>query len=431
MSTTPSDFHNEPSSSAPFDETLIKNKLNLETEVISVHAPTSPDSTGDDGSDSTDGSYEIEPTEETKRPVHITVTLKNPTPVTVPILKGRYYQDNRGAFWTGKWGMGSAGKINGITSDFVYSIKRPEGAVISSEPISGVYGGYFWIKFNPPRKIAENRMHIVFTPKDGKYLVGGAGSNRLGPYELQGTYNPETQEMVCTKIYKVDTVKKRPEGKPDGPKETRASSRLLSYISGNSSDIPSTVPTAVHACYRLHAKLMHHKWAGPFLQPVDPVALHIPDYFDIIKNPMDFGTIQGRFLDGSIHTEDEYLSLVRLVFDNAVLYNKATDDVTIMAKTLSDFFEREYARIQQIGSILDSDPSTILTRRRSIKRTAYDSYGLSSQYRQYALRRSGSVDPIPKKPVSDLPSDLNEAQYCELEKILRRIQDGLHQVVKK
>lgn len=74
---------------------------------------------------------------------------------------------------------------------------------------------------------------------------------------------------------------------------------------------------------------------------------------------------------------------------------------------------------------------TILTRRRSIKRTAYDSYGLSSQYRQYALRRSGSVDPIPKKPVSDLPSDLNEAQYCELEKILRRIQDGLHQVVKK
>lgn len=86
--------------------------IDLETEVISVHAPTSPDSTGDDGSDSTDGSYEIEPTEETKRPVHITVTLslnhcfslfvENPTPVTVPILKGRYYQDNRGAFWTGK-----------------------------------------------------------------------------------------------------------------------------------------------------------------------------------------------------------------------------------------------------------------------------------------------------------------------------------------
>lgn len=102
-----------------------------------------------------------------------------------------------------------------------------------------------------------------------------------------------------------------------------------------------------------------------------------------------------------------------------------------MAKTLSDFFEREYSRIQQMGSILDSDPSTILTRRRSIKRTAYDSYGLSSQYRQYALRRSGSVDPLPKKPVSDLPSDLTEAQYCELERILRRIQGGLHRVAKK
>ena len=126
--------------------------------------------------------------------------------------------------------MGSAGKINGITSDFVYSIKRPEGAVISSEPISGVYGGYFWIKFNPPRKIAENRMHLVFSPKDGKFIVAGAGSNRLGPYELQGTYNPETQELVCKNIYKIYTNKKRPDGKPDGPKETRASSRLVSCL---------------------------------------------------------------------------------------------------------------------------------------------------------------------------------------------------------
>ena len=52
-------------------------------------------------------------------------------------------------------------------------------------------------------------------------------------------------------------------------------------------------------CFRLHMKLMNHKWASPFLHPVDPVALHIPDYFSIIKNPMDFGTIYARLLDGS------------------------------------------------------------------------------------------------------------------------------------
>jgi hypothetical protein len=29
-----------------------------------------------------------------------------------------------------------------------------------------------------------------------------------------------------------------------------------------------------------------------FLKPVNPVELGIPDYFDIIKHPMDFGTIK-------------------------------------------------------------------------------------------------------------------------------------------
>ena len=53
-------------------------------------------------------------------------------------------------------------------------------------------------------------------------------------------------------------------------------------------------------CFRLHVKLMNHKWAGPFLHPVDPVALHIPDYFDIIKNPMDLGTIYSRLLSGAL-----------------------------------------------------------------------------------------------------------------------------------
>jgi CREB-binding protein len=186
---------------------------------------------------------------------------------------------------------------------------------------------------------------------------------------------------------------------------------------------------------------MHHKWAKPFMQPVDPVALHIPDYFDIIKNPMDFGTIQKRLLGGTIQTEAEYLSLVRLVFDNAILYNKATDDVygylcnvtgrAIMARTVSEYFEKEYARIQQAGTLLDGDPSTILTRRRSIKRTMYDSYGASTQYRQYALRRSGSIDPLPKKPVVDLPPDLSEGQYAELERILETLQMKMHRMAKK
>ncbi len=33
-----------------------------------------------------------------------------------------------------------------------------------------------------------------------------------------------------------------------------------------------------------------------FHKPVDPVLLGIPDYFDIIKNPMDFSTIKVKLI---------------------------------------------------------------------------------------------------------------------------------------
>lgn len=46
---------------------------------------------------------------------------------------------------------------------------------------------------------------------------------------------------------------------------------------------------------------MTHVWkvkgAYIFHSPVDPISLKIEDYFTIIKNPMDFGTIKVTYLN--------------------------------------------------------------------------------------------------------------------------------------
>ena len=57
---------------------LHPSNVNLTTEVVSVQTPIPTDLTPEDGSDSTDGSYEMEAVD-TKKPVpHITVTLSRP-----------------------------------------------------------------------------------------------------------------------------------------------------------------------------------------------------------------------------------------------------------------------------------------------------------------------------------------------------------------
>ena len=83
------------------------------------------------------------------------------------------------------------------------------------------------------------------------------------------------------------------------------------------------------------------KAAAPFLHPVDPVALSLPDYPTIIRHPMDLGTIEAKLTAHPVqYTEPgEWESDMRLVFANAYLYNKPEHFVSIAAKECSVRFE--------------------------------------------------------------------------------------------
>ncbi|KAG0522328.1 hypothetical protein BDA96_07G027500 [Sorghum bicolor] len=100
-------------------------------------------------------------------------------------------------------------------------------------------------------------------------------------------------------------------------------------------------------CANLLKSLMGHGWAGPFLVPVDIVKLNIPDYFTIVKQPMDLGTIQKKMKAGMYSTPREFAADVRLTFSNAMNYNPVNNDVHLMAKTLSKNFETRWRLIEK------------------------------------------------------------------------------------
>jgi hypothetical protein len=78
-------------------------------------------------------------------------------------------------------------------------------------------------------------------------------------------------------------------------------------------------------CALLHEKLTSHALAWPFLAPVDPVALNVPTYFDVISDPMDFGTMGKKLAAGAYASPDDYRADLVLMFENAIEFNK--DDV--------------------------------------------------------------------------------------------------------
>ncbi|KAL3526154.1 hypothetical protein ACH5RR_014526 [Cinchona calisaya] len=100
-------------------------------------------------------------------------------------------------------------------------------------------------------------------------------------------------------------------------------------------------------CEVLLKKLMSHEYAWVFNTPVDIVKLNIPDYFKVIKHPMDLGTVKCKLSSGVYSSPFDFLADVKLTFSNAMTYNPPGNDFHIMADTMKKFFEVRWKTIEK------------------------------------------------------------------------------------
>ncbi|OMO92266.1 hypothetical protein COLO4_17725 [Corchorus olitorius] len=86
-------------------------------------------------------------------------------------------------------------------------------------------------------------------------------------------------------------------------------------------------------------KVMKMEAAAPFNEPVNPEALGIPDYFDIIDTPMDFGTICKNLenSDKYMNSEDVFKD-VQYIWDNCCKYNNKGDAILDLMRRVKKNF---------------------------------------------------------------------------------------------
>jgi len=89
----------------------------------------------------------------------------------------------------------------------------------------------------------------------------------------------------------------------------------------------------------------HHTYAWPFLKPVDAEGLGLHDYYEIIKKPMDLGTVKRKMEERDYRSAQEFAEDVRQIFHNCYRYNPADSDVAKMGRKLQEVFEMKYARM--------------------------------------------------------------------------------------
>uniref|UniRef100_A0A3P8UA60 Bromodomain-containing protein 2 n=1 Tax=Amphiprion percula TaxID=161767 RepID=A0A3P8UA60_AMPPE len=97
--------------------------------------------------------------------------------------------------------------------------------------------------------------------------------------------------------------------------------------------------------------LLSHQYSWPFLQPVDAVALHLPDYYTIITNPMDLGTIKKRLQNKYYWQATECIQDVNTMFTNCYVYNRPGDDIVFMAQALEKVFSQKLLKMPKEESV--------------------------------------------------------------------------------
>ncbi|KAH8050523.1 histone acetyltransferase [Aureococcus anophagefferens] len=85
----------------------------------------------------------------------------------------------------------------------------------------------------------------------------------------------------------------------------------------------------------------------PFMAPVDAEALGLADYHDVVKAPMDLGTVERRLGGGSYANPQKLVDDVRLTFANAQKYNPPAHPVHEAATHLGCVFEKKLQNLLQ------------------------------------------------------------------------------------
>ncbi|KAG7355493.1 bromodomain containing protein [Nitzschia inconspicua] len=295
----------------------------------------------------------------------------------------------------GKWAMTREHWTNNITNGFKVRLEPhfvlEALAKDPSRPFpvdSDMYKGSFQMKKGTrQQKIVDTQVVMKFRQNtQGSFNVYGKGVNSIGIFNLSGvlvmsgntggqmelfrTYPPELLAAPAAPVgssapgissglsqaslpppSSLPSVPPRP-----GGLVRRESTRMVKLPSRLEDDDPDAqLSRIMDKCNQVlrFLRTKDTELGSFFARPVDPVALQIPTYPLIIKEPMDLSTLQAKMDSGVVKTPEEFARLARLIFNNAMTFNvDPSHMVHVAARNLLTFFNQKFEPVEkQLASI--------------------------------------------------------------------------------
>ncbi|CAJ0583514.1 unnamed protein product, partial [Mesorhabditis spiculigera] len=154
---------------------------------------------------------------------------------------------------------------------------------------------------------------------------------------------------------KVKGVKRRAETAED-PAPPPVRHRLQQWVAPDFSLLPARLQgkmsEQLKACGKLLNELTGKKtqaFAYYFYVPVDVIALNLPTYYDVVKEPMDLSTIRKKLDHKQYADHDEFLADIELMVANCHKFNQPGDMVYVAGSDLLDYVRKRWPKIVASG----------------------------------------------------------------------------------
>eukprot|EP00357_Protocruzia_adherens_P032738 CAMPEP_0115008142 /NCGR_PEP_ID=MMETSP0216-20121206/21706_1 /TAXON_ID=223996 /ORGANISM="Protocruzia adherens, Strain Boccale" /LENGTH=608 /DNA_ID=CAMNT_0002375433 /DNA_START=1216 /DNA_END=3042 /DNA_ORIENTATION=+ len=199
-------------------------------------------------------------------------------------------------------------------------------------------GNFFLHKDEVERIISLLPIHVRLTlPSDPR-----KNTKASRPSRIKTTVDPR-DEKKSEDVERAKTGGKRP---PRPHKPTKKNQDLGYEEKQPSFKFGKFANENLKKCWKILQQLKKHRSAQPFLEPVDVIKLNCPDYPDVIKDPMDLGTVEKNLKTGVYTSIYQFCFDVNRVWKNSFLYNKAGTDIHRMTKEMNDYFEKLFKEFE-------------------------------------------------------------------------------------
>lgn len=388
-------------------------------------------------------------------------------------------------------------QIKNLTSDGV----SPVTLANSTFPIdSALYKGSFKLRKGVSRTqtIVDEQIVLKFVKNTGgSYNVYGKGTNETGTFECVGSLILQGQSNGLMQLYRM--YPSTPGPLPLVPTASRKSSKVfsgsLTEKAVNSGPVPAMkapepftastsgllrressrvgrLPTRLEEddpqaqmdrlmdkCRQILLELYTGDVQKIFSVPVDPIALGVPTYPDVITNPMDLGTIQIKMDHNEIDSPGEFARLVRLTFENAIAFNTLPDNpFHVVARSMLVLFNKKFGSIDKAFNTAKKNKKLTKADRQELKRKEKEAAkeAKKKEKTENARKRKAEVEAsneskrmklenviaankssmaaIAQAAPKDANANMTRREYNLLVQAIQQVQDqivGLHKIVKK